>query len=135
MAGFPKGENRRGESAKRPHPGVPLDPKVIAQLIVKHAGNLSRVADALGSHRNAIRTVVDRHEDLKKLLVDSRERQIDELEESCWQDAIEHRDTALRCFLLKTQAKSRGYDQEESRTAVKDIANEAFAFILSKTKS
>ena len=60
-------------------------------------------------------------------LEDARERRIDQLERSCWDDAIEHHDTALRCFLLKTQARHRGYDQDEAKNAAKDIATAAFA--------
>ena len=134
MVGFPKRENKTGDKAKRPKPGVPLNKDVIAQLIVKHKGNVSRVADAIGSQRGVIRGVIDRNPDLIQLLADQRERQIDELEKSCWDDAIEHRDTALRCFLLKTQARGRGYDQDEAKNAAKDIATAAFDFIIQKTK-
>lgn len=134
MAGFPsvaKG-NKLGEKAKRPHPGVPLDKNVILELIQKHHGNLSRVADAIGSNRYCIRRRCDADQELGEALETARERRIDELEESCWDDAINNRDTALRCFLLKTQAKHRGYDQDESKNAAKDIASAAFAFILDK---
>jgi hypothetical protein len=136
MAGFPskaKG-NKIGQVAKRPHPGIALDPKVIAEMIIKHTGNVSRVADAMGSQRGCISRVIDKHPDLVDLLKQARERQIDELEESCWADAIQRQDTALRCFLLKTQAKHRGYDQSEAQNAAKDIATAAFDFIVSKTK-
>ncbi len=134
MAGFPstaKG-NKRAEIAKRPKPAIPLDVKVLAELIVKHCGNVSRVADAIGASRGGVRAVIDRHNDLQDLVKQARERQIDELEESCWEDAIRTKDTALRCFLLKTQAKHRGYDQSEAQNAAKDIATAAFDFIIKK---
>ena len=135
MAGFPstaKG-NRRADKAKRPHAGIALDQNVIERLIVEHSGNVSRVADAMGSCRGSVSRVIDNNPELQALLKQCRERQIDELERSCWDDAIEHRDTALRCFLLKTQARHRGYDQDEAKNAAKDIATAAFDFILSKT--
>ena len=134
MAGFPstKKGNKIGEKAKRPHPGVPLDKTVLLELIEKHSGNLSRVADAIGSHRHVIRRRCDNDKDLGEALENARERRIDELERSCWDDAIENSDTALRCFLLKTQAKHRGYDQDEAKNAAKDIATAAFDFIISK---
>lgn len=134
MAGFPtvKKGNKIGEKAKRPKPGIPFDEKVIGELIHKHGGNISRVADALGASRGAIRNFVDRHPNLQADLEQERERRIDELERSCWEDAIETKDTALRCFLLKTQAKHRGYDQDEAKNAAKDIATAAFDFIISK---
>ena len=137
MAGFPsvKKGNKLGEKAKQPHPGMPLDKNLILELIAKHGGNLSRVADAMGSTRGTIRRRCDNDAELKTALEDARERVIDELERSCWEDAIETRDTALRCFLLKTQAKHRGYDQDEAKNAAKDIATAAFDFILNKSKN
>lgn len=136
MAGFPskaKG-NLRGVVAKQPHPGVPLDKETMLKLIKEEGGNLSRVADRMGSNRYVIRRRCDNDQDLQQALEDARERRIDDLEKSCWDDAIESRDTALRCFLLKTQAKHRGYDQDEAKNAAKDIATAAFDFIISKQK-
>ncbi len=136
MAGFPsvaKG-NKIGEKAKQPRPGLPLNKDVLIDLIKQEHGNISRVADRMGCNRHTIRLRCDNDADLKQALDDSRERRIDELERSCWDDAIENRDTALRCFLLKTQAKHRGYDQDEAKNAAKDIATAAFDFIVSKSK-
>jgi hypothetical protein len=126
--------NKIGEKAKRPHAGIPLDKKVILELIVRHNGNLSRVAEAMGSNRHVIKRRCDADQELSEALVSARERIIDELETSCWEDAINNRDTALRCFLLKTQAKHRGYEQDEAKNAAKDIATAAFDFIISKDK-
>lgn len=137
MAGFPskaKG-NILGEKAKQPRPGVPLDKKVIAELIVKSSGNLSRVADAMGSTRTTLRRIVDADEELKQLLKDCRERQIDELEESVFQRAVASNDTTLQLFVLKTQAKHRGWEQSEAQNAAKDIATAAFDFIVNKSKN
>lgn len=133
MAGFPKGKARKGESpVSQPH--LPLIKDDILRLIKEEHGNLSRVADRMGCTRHAVRNRCDKDEDLKQALEDARERRIDQLERSCWDDAIEHHDTALRCFLLKTQARHRGYDQDEAKNAAKDIATAAFDFIVSKTK-
>lgn len=134
MAGFPskaKG-NKRGVKAKRPHAGIALDEKVIAELIVKHAGNVSRVADAIGSNRGSISQVIARSKELQETLKQARERQLDELEQSVFERAMESKDTTLQLFLLKTQGKSRGYDQDEAKNAAKDIATAAFDFIISK---
>lgn len=136
MVGYPsvaKG-NKKGEKAKQPRPGLPLDKNTMLKLIKEEHGNLSRVADRMGCHRHTIRLRCDADDDLAKALDDARERRIDDLERSCWDDAIETRDTALRCFLLKTQARHRGYDQDEAKNAAKDIATAAFDFIVSKTK-
>jgi hypothetical protein len=134
MAGFPsvKKGNKIGEKAKRPKPGMPFDKNVIEELIVTHQGNLSRVADAIGSSRGAIRNFVDRHPDTQQLLKDQRERMIDQLEESVFDRAISSNDTGLQAFLLKTQARHRGYDQDEAKNAAKDIATAAFDFIIKK---
>ncbi len=137
MVGFPsvaKG-NKVGEKAKRPHPGVPLNKDIVAKLIVDCTGNLSRVADMLGSCRGVIRRLVDKHPDLIELLRQQRERQLDQLEQTVFDRAIETNDTTLQLFLLKTQGRSRGYDQDEAKNAAKDIATAAFDFILSKQHS
>jgi len=136
MAGFPsvKKGNKIGEKAKHPRPGIPFDKNQIEKLIICHSGNLSRVADAIGSSRGAIRNFVDKDSELQQLLKDQRERQIDQLEASVFERAIDSNDTTLQLFLLKTQGKHRGYDQDEAKNAAKDIATAAFDFIVSKTK-
>ncbi len=137
MAGFPsmaKG-NRIGEKAKQPRPGVPLDKNAILELIKKTHGNLSRVADALGSTRTSLRRRIDADPELKDALEEARERIIDELEESVWDRAQNSNDTTLQLFLLKTQAKHRGYEQDEAKNTAKDIATAAFDFIVNKSKN
>jgi hypothetical protein len=136
MAGFPsvaKG-NKLGEKAKRPRPCIPLDPKVIADLIVRHTGNLSRIADTMGSHRGVVRKVIDNNPQLQELLRDARERWLDDIEESVLSRAAESTDTGLQCFVLKTQARHRGWEQDENKNAAKDIATAAFDYILGKSK-
>ncbi len=137
MVGFPsvaKG-NKVGEKAKRPKPGIPLNKEVVADLITKLDGNLSRVADTMGTTRGCVRGVVDRNPELEALLKQARERQLDALEQTVFDRAIETNDTTLQLFLLKTQGRSRGYDQDEAKNAAKDIATAAFDFILSKQHS
>ena len=57
MAGFPskaKG-NRLGESpVKQPHAGIALDKNVILELIKRYHGNLSKVAESMGTDRNVV---------------------------------------------------------------------------------
>ncbi len=137
MAGFPstKKGNRLGDKAKQPRPGVPLDKNTLLDLIYKTHGNLSRVADALGSTRTSVRRRIDSDLELKDALEEARERIIDELEESVWDRARESNDTTLQLFLLKTQAKHRGYEQDDAKNAAKDIATAAFDFIVNKSKN
>lgn len=134
MAGFPTTSQRTGQIAKQPRPGVALDINVIEELITKLHGNVSRVADVLGSQRGVIRRIIDKHPHLQDVLKQSRERQLDELEQSCFERAIETNDTQLQMFLLKTQGKSRGYSMDEGREAAQGIASAAFAFIMNKAK-
>lgn len=138
MAGFPskaKG-NRIGESpVKQPRPGVPLDKKTILDLIRKTNGNVSRVADAMGTDRGCIRRKVDADQELQDALKQARERQIDQLEEAVFERAQDSQDTTLQLFILKTQGRHRGWDQSEAQNAAKDIATAAFDFIVNKTKS
>ena len=124
----------RAAKAKRPRAGIPFDKTQVSMLIEREQGNVSRVADALGTSRGSMRQYIDRHEDLKEQLKHTRERQLDELEQSCFNRAIETSDTSLQVFLLKTQGKSRGYDMKEEQNSAKDIAAAAFDFILSKSK-
>lgn len=137
MAGFPhvsKG-NKLGEKAKHPKPGMPFDKQMIHDQIKRYEGNLSRVADSIGSSRGAVRNFVDKHEDLKQVLKDCRERQIDDLEDSVFQRAKDSNDTTLQLFVLKTQGKHRGWEQSEAQNAAKDIATAAFDFIVNKSKN
>lgn len=137
MAGFPskaKG-NIRGETAKQPRPGIPLVKEQVQPLIAKLHGNLSRIADCIGSTRGTVRRFIEKHEDLKLELEDARERILDELEDATWQDAIDNKDPAMRCFLLKTRGRHRGYDQDDNKNMAKDIATAAFDFIVNKSKN
>ncbi len=134
MAGFPskaKG-NLKGAKAKQPRAGIPLDKETMLKWIKEEDGNLSRVADIMGTTRHTIRRRCDDDQELGQALKDARERQLDTLEMSCFDRAIESNDTTLQLFLLKTQGRHRGYDQSEAQHAAKDIATAAFDFILTK---
>lgn len=137
MSGFPstKKGNKLGEKAKRPHPGIPLVKESLLELIKKHKGNLSRVADSLGTTRVAVRNRINSDQELKDCLEESRERWLDDIEESVLSRANESNDTALQCFVLKTQGKHRGWEQDENKNAAKDIATAAFDFIVNKSKN
>jgi hypothetical protein len=134
MAGFPslKKGNKIGERARKPMKGITLDKQTIADLIKQEDGNVSRVAEIMGTTRYTIHKRIIDDVDLAQALKDSRERQLDILEMSCFDRAIESNDTTLQLFLLKTQGRHRGYDQSEAQHAAKDIATAAFDFILNK---
>lgn len=126
---------RSGETAKEPRPGIPLNRNDILRLIPIHRGNLSRIADQLGTTRGTVRRRIDADPELKEALLDSRERWIDDIEESVFNRAHETTDTGLQCFILKTQARHRGYEQDDTRKAAQDIATAAFEFIANKSKN
>jgi hypothetical protein len=130
--------NKRGEKAKQPRLGIPLTKTVsketVKKLLIQEVGNISRCADIIGTCRGTLRRMIDNDEELKDTLHQCRERQLDELEKSCFERAIEEKDTTLQLFLLKTQGKSRGYDQNEAQNTAKDIATAAFDFIVNKSK-
>lgn len=128
---IPKGK-QLGEVSKRPHPGIPIKKSVILELIKKYHGNLSRIADAIGTNRHTLKDRCNQDKDLDLALQNARERYIDELEGSVWERALESKDTTLQLFLLKTQGRNRGYDQDEAKNAAKDIATAAFDFIIKK---
>lgn len=136
MAGFPstKKGNKIGVKAKQPRPGVPLDKNTILDLIRKTNGNISRVADMMGSDRGCIRRRIDSDSELQDALKQARERQIDQLEEAVFERAQDSNDTTLQLFILKTQGRHRGWDQSEAQNAAKDIATAAFDFIINKSK-
>ena len=89
----------------------------------------------MGTCRGVVRNMIDRHPDLQALLKQQRERQLDQLEKAVFERAIESNDTTLQLFLLKTQGKTRGYEQSEAQNTAKDIATAAFDFIVNKSKN
>lgn len=140
MAGFPsvrKG-NKLGEVAKQPRPGIPLTASVpddeIARLLRHYHGNISRVADKLGTTRNTLRRRIDNNPELRAIKEETRERLIDDLEECSWHKALQG-DTIMQLFLLKTIGKSRGYDQNDNSHAAQDVARAAFDFVLNRSKN
>lgn len=140
MAGFPKRENKTGEKAWKPIPGIALEKQIplehFEKLIIQHRGNLSRVAEAVGSTRHTLLDVCNRNPSLRTALDDQRARWIDDVEQSVLTKAAnEGADTALQCFVLKTQGRHRGWDQDDVKNAAKDIAHAAFEFIVNKSKN
>ena len=126
------------DKAKRPGPpGVPLEKSVpvakVMELILQGRGNISRVADAIGTCRVTIARMIDRHPELQEALAQARERFVDDIEEAAIEGAIDGRDGILKIFMLKTQGKKRGYDQSETRDVARDVANAAFEYVLKQT--
>lgn len=123
------------DKAPAPRRGIPLDKSQILDLIPKLRGNISAIADHLGCSRKAVHKNCQDDPELAEALAQARERRVDKLEETVWDRAINGVDTGLQIFLLKTQAKSRGYAQESNADLAKDIAQEAFKFIIDRSKN
>lgn len=127
--------NPIGNKAKPPlQHGRKIDRETILTLIKKYDGNVSKVGDALGTTRHTIRERCDADAELGKALKDARERLIDDVEQSVLSRAREGKDTALQAFVLKTQGRHRGWDQDDGVRMARDIASEAFAFITNQSK-
>lgn len=133
MAGFPKGA--KAEKAKRPMPGIPLDKEKVKELLAKNRGNVSRVADIMGCNRHTIHNMLNTDEDVKQICIQARERYLDELEDSVFDRAIESNDTTLQIFVLKTQGRKRGWDQDPNQNQAHDIAKAAFDYVLNRSKN
>lgn len=124
---------RIAEKAKRPRPGVPFKKDVVIRLLTETYGNISRSAEAIGTSRSSLRRYIDANPDVKEILKDQRERRVDDLESSVWDRAISGQDSTIQIFLLKTQARDRGYDQvDDSKKSAQDIATAAFEYVISR---
>lgn len=80
----------------------------VAVAIIRHNGNISAVAKAVGRTRNTVAGFVARTRVLSDLHEDIRESYIDELEEKHMQAALAG-DLATQRFFLTTLGANRGY--------------------------
>lgn len=126
--------NKVGEVAKKPMPGVPLNEDDIERLLRYYHGNISRVADKLGTCRGTVRRRIDNSPHLSAVKTECRERFIDDLEECSWHKAL-NGDTIMQLFLLKTIGKARGYDQDNNQNASQDLVKAAFEFVINRTQN
>src|SRR5690349_7214176 len=127
MAGYPK-----QAKAKRPHSGVKVDTPIekIAELLVKYQGNISKTADAIGCDRGTIYSRIQQNPQLQQTLIDCRERWIDEIELGVYERAAHSNDTQLQQFILKTQAKHRGWEQNPFQDSKSTLIEQALQFIM-----
>lgn len=123
----------RGDKARNPHPGVPLDKAKIRELVLKHRGNLTKVALALGSTRTNVRDVINSDPELAKTLAEARERVVDEIEDS-FLDKCKKGDCTSQIFFLKTRGRDRGYDQD-FRADIEAVTRTALQWALNKSRS
>lgn len=126
---------RLADKAKRPMHNIPLELKrdKIKELITKYYGNVSRVADSLGSNRHSVDRYVKNDPELKQILEQARERTVDELEDAAMQQALSG-SPVMTIFLLKTRGRGRGYEQSWDKRP-EDIAQAAFQYIQNRSKN
>ena len=130
MAGFPECVS---EKAQRPLPGVPIDRERLKVEIIKHHGNLTRVALAFGCARNSIKKIVATDIEVKEVLEEARERTVDQVEDAFTKRAIAG-DTTASIFFLKTRGRDRGYDQD-FRADIEAVTRAAMSFALNKSRN
>ena len=122
-----------GDKAIQPRAGVPLNKESVGALLVKHAGNLTKVAKALGSTRQSVRRVINNDAALKEVLEEARERIIDDVEDAFIDKCLDG-DTTSMIFFLKTRGRTRGYDQD-FKQPTHDLTRAAFEFVVNKSKN
>lgn len=82
--------------------------KEVKEQISKAHGNLSTVARTFNVSRTTLYKFLARHPEIKEVITDEREKMIDNVESTLYNQALDG-NTAAMIFFLKTQAKSRGY--------------------------
>jgi len=131
--GFPKGDKRTGDKARRPSNGVKIDSKLIAEALVKTRGNIARAADKIGVSRSCLHSRINQETELKQIVDDNRERFLDDLEDVAQNKALSG-DSVMTLFLLKTIGKKRGYDQDRD-VIVEGATRGILDFIVNKSKN
>ena len=92
----------------RPVGGRRLDPIAVGASIAEMRGNVTAVARRYDVTRTAIQNLIRGNESLQAIVRDAREGMIDDAESALYRAVLNGEAWAV-CFLLKTQAKARGY--------------------------
>lgn len=92
-----------------------MTPENVIALIQKHHGNLTTVARAFNIARSTLYIYIDNNPEIKKVLEDARESMVDNVESVLYKKALEG-NTVEMLFFLKTQGRSRGYNEKQEIT-------------------
>jgi AcrR family transcriptional regulator len=84
-----------------------LSKKKVEKAIIRHLGNMSKIAEACGVSRSYIYKYIKK-KGMWDLVEESREMLIDNVEDKAYSVAMKGNPTLLQ-FLLKTRGKQRGY--------------------------
>jgi hypothetical protein len=87
--------------------------------IIKQHGNIAMVAKSFNVSRTTVYNFMEKHPDVKDVLSDEREKMLDNVESSLYNQALEGNTTAM-IFFLKTQGKGRGYVERQEIAGTKD---------------
>lgn len=90
-----------------------LDPELVAAALADLQGNVSAVGKRFGVDRTSVRDLIEKRPALQKICHDAREGMLDNAESSLYRAVIAGEAWAV-CFFLKTQGRSRGYDENEA---------------------
>jgi hypothetical protein len=131
--GFPKGDKRVGEKARRPSNGVKISSDLIAEALRKTRGNIARAADKIGITRSTLHSRINKEPALKTIVEECRERFLDDTED-VFQNKVLSGDTVSMLFALKTLGRKRGYDQDRDVIA-ESATRGALEFIFNRSKN
>ncbi len=98
---------------KKSGPRSALNPELLAAALVELQGNLAGAAKRFGVARSSVKQFVDKRPNLVQICTDAREGMLDHAESSLYRSVIAGEAWAV-CFFLKTQGRSRGYDENET---------------------
>ena len=89
-----------------------LDPLAVAEQIPKLRGNISAIARMFNVSRSSVLELIHKKPALERMLEDTRESVLDNVETSLIAQAMAGHSWAV-CFYLKTQGRKRGYIERE----------------------
>jgi iron uptake system EfeUOB component EfeO/EfeM len=95
-----------------PAPKRKLSVAILLEQIAAKKGNLAAIARAFQVTRQSVSEFVQKHDILKKAVIDAREVRLDDAEDKLG-EAIESGEAWAICFFLKTQGKGRGYVERQ----------------------
>jgi hypothetical protein len=103
--------DKKGRGGRKPK----LFAETVSAALVKHGGNVSRVAQELCVARNSVYRFISERPRLLDIVEDSRANLIDEAETSLLA-AVRRGEAWAVCFALKTVGKVRGYVERQEVT-------------------
>ena len=131
--GYPKGDKKIAEKARKPMSGVKISTDMIIEALKKTRGNISRAADKVGCCRHTLHSRINEEPIIKQVLDNCRERFLDETED-VFQNKVLSGDTVSMLFALKTIGKKRGYDQDRD-VIVEGATRGILDFIVNRSKN